>query len=99
MNWEQKLAALMALKFFSFECRMRKPGDWYCASGGVECVERGREGSLIGRYGNGKTPQEAVLDCWEQLTSDDVKCLVIDAMSDKRREVKWNGYMWEDFLK
>lgn len=92
MTWEQKLAALQSLTDTSL--RMRKPGDWY-----VSAVGRGigGDGFLTGTYGNGKTPQEAVDDDWNQLTQflpSDRYILVERA--GKRRQVRWTGYMWED---
>jgi hypothetical protein len=90
-TWEEKLAAFQALGDCSL--KMRSPGDWY-VSGHLEWMTPG-SGMLEGKYGNGKTPEEVVLDHWEQLT-DPKGYLVIDAMSKDRRHVKWNGYMWED---
>ncbi len=45
--------------------RMRKPNDWYVNHRGVE-VKNG--GCLEDRYGNGNTPQDAIIDHWKKLT-------------------------------
>lgn len=90
MTWEQKLQALSALT----ECtlHMRKPGNWYVQQSAD--VSDGK--FLRGSYGNGRSPQEAVEDHWRQLTKKGA-CVVIHFMSDdRRREVTWNGFMWED---
>ncbi len=92
MTWQQKLAALKALT--STHLEMRSPGDWYVAAYSREvsvgCM-------LKGRYGNGETPEAAVDDDWRQIAENPEGKIVINAMSpEKRREVRWNGFMWED---
>lgn len=95
MNWEQKLAAIQALGDTSL--RMRKPGDWYVSSTRMEI---GGDGMLSGEYGNGRTPEEAVEEHWRIYTNlPPGKFIVIGAYTDKRRQVRWNGYMWEDIAK
>lgn len=93
MTWEEKLAALQSLG----DCclRMRHPGDWYVSATSVE-VSSGR--MLEGRYGNGATPEAAVLDHWEKYTAlvGPGEVVVINAMSTERRHVRWTGYMWTD---
>jgi hypothetical protein len=92
MTWEQKLQALQALSDVSL--RMRKPGDWY-----VDSRMEIKDGPvLVGAYGNGKTPQAAVEDHWQQyaLLPLDKGPIVVDAMRDSRRHVRWNGFMWQD---
>ena len=89
MTWEEKLAACQALA----EChlRMRKPGDWYVS----HMVDVATGCVLEGRYGNGRTPIEAVEAHWRELT--DLKGderVVSNALREDRREVRWNGYMW-----
>ena len=93
MDWQQKAAALDALK--AIEIRIRKPGDWYVHHG----VEIKDNGLLCGDYGNGKTPEDAILDHWERLVTaieQTPKYLVVNAMTERRRAVRWNGYMWQD---
>lgn len=94
MTWEQKFEAIQALG--SACLRMRSPGDWYVSQSGVE-VRRGP--FLESRYGNGVTPQAAVSDHWDKLTTLDLagdEVIVLDAMRDTRRHVRWNGYRWVD---
>lgn len=45
--------------------------------------ETKRGGMLVGSYGNGKTPNEAINNYVDDIKG---KVLVFDAMSDKRRE-------------
>ena len=75
---------------------MREPGNWYVSQSGVEVQVR--RCFLASRYGNGATPEAAVLDHWEKLTSIDLanEVVVLDAMRDTRRHVWWNGYRWVD---
>ena len=96
MNWEQKLAACKALRPYGTGLRMRSPGDWYVEQIGLEVIEEGHRGMLVGRYGNGATPEAAVEDHWAKLTASDVAAVVLNAMGPDRREVRWNGFMWED---
>ncbi len=85
LTYEQKLAALKAISDVCL--RMRDPGNWYVDAREREC----REGSaLVGKYGNGATPQEAVNDDWEQI-SNHPKVVI-----GGERTVRWNGFMWQD---
>jgi hypothetical protein len=73
---------------------MRKPGDWY-----VDARMEIKDGSvLVGAFGNGRTPQEAVDDHWAQYAflPADKGPIVLNAMGESRRHVRWNGFMWQD---
>jgi hypothetical protein len=90
MNWEQKLQALNALA----QCKliMRKPGDWYVS----QSVEVKDGNILCGSYGNGETPDVAVDDHWQVLTNlHPEQCLVTCAYGEKRKAVRWTGFMWD----
>lgn len=95
MDWQQKAAALNALGEISI--KFRKPGDWY-VSQNVDV----KDGSILcGEYGNGTTPEEAVLDHWDRLTGVKYpKYLVgrtfFNGSVETRKVVLWNGFMWED---
>lgn len=93
MTWEEKLMACQALA----EChlRMRSPGDWY-VSHRVDIVN----GPMLeGRYGNGRDPREAVENHWRELTElAPHERVVANALTDQRREVRWNGFMWQDCI-
>jgi len=88
MTWEQKLQALDALTGCAL--RMRKPGDWYVD----QSVEIKRGSVLVGEYGGGATPEEAVNDHWAKLAESGER-LVTRAMCNDRKEARWNGFMWE----
>lgn len=88
---EQKFEAVQCLARASL--MMREPGNWYVS----QSVEVKNGSMLEGRYGNGKTPEEAIQDHWEQLTElDPGEYIVINAASDNRKAVRWNGYMWSE---
>lgn len=90
MTWEQKLYALKALAEVTLN--MRKPGDWYACMH----AELKGDGVLTSSAGDGASPAQAVEDLWEQYAEADV-VVVLNAMdAQARREVRWNGFMWED---
>ena len=93
MDWEQKLLALQALA--RVQLCMRSPGDWY-----VSTTTEIKNGSILdGRYGNGKTPEAAVVDHWKVVTAlDPHEYLVVNAHRKNRRAVTWNGFMWTDVV-
>lgn len=94
-QWEQKFAALKALDSDA-SLKMRKPGDWYVSMTGVE-VGSSASGLLTSPSAGGETPQEAVEARWDLFANLATnQYLVIDAMKDTRRHVRWNGFMWED---
>ncbi len=92
MNWEQKLAALNAIAETSL--RMRAPGDWYVSAHPRGVVGDGFE---RGTYGNGVTPEAAVNNDWKQLVDELPVDLSIRIRGD--RQVRWNGFMWQDVRK
>lgn len=93
MTWEEKFKALSALS--RVEVKMLQPNDYRATVPGVEI---GGDGFLLSTFGTGKTAEDSVNALWDKfvdgLTCD--RCLVIHAYSDDRREVAWNGFMWED---
>ena len=92
MTWEQKLAACQAFADASFV--MRKPGDWY-----VNWRAEIKDGAvLVGSYGNGARPEEAMHDHWRVVTGiGPGQYWVANAYETfgKRRAARWNGFMWE----
>jgi hypothetical protein len=93
MPWQRKLDAFQALGDTCL--RMRKPGDWYVEAVSVMVKEDPKDCTVVGIYGNGATPEAAVLDHWRKLV-DELPAkshLVIERGS---RRVRWNGYMWRD---
>jgi len=93
MKWEEKLQAIRSLDS-EVLLRMYAPGDWGVFTG----IEIGGDGILTGAFGKGTTPEEAVLDLWRLIVTElkPGAVLVIRAYSPNRREVRWNGFMWED---
>lgn len=94
MTWEQKFAAILALA--PDAClRMRCSGDWYVSNGHIEI----KDGcGLVSPTERGRTPEDAVEQHWGRLTNlPSDQCLVLDAYNDKRRQVRWNGFMWADY--
>lgn len=89
MNWEQKLDSLNAIT--ETVLKMRKPGDWYVSANRRE-IKNG--GTFSGSYGNGVSPEEAVNDDWNKMTSiSPEEEIVIDAMGN-RELFRWNGWRW-----
>lgn len=93
MNFEQ---AMMALKAIGSDVyvQMRHPGNWYCSVRGVEV---GNGSTLRTPTASSPTPEDAVLAAFTdhtELKHDEY--LVLRAMSDQRRCVRWNGFMWAD---
>jgi hypothetical protein len=90
MTWEQKFEAINALSDTSL--RMRSPGDWY-----IDCRGRevGGDGFLTGMYGNGRTPEEAVNDDFEKMTTVEYpKYIRIGDGNGGHIHVRWTGFMW-----
>jgi len=92
MNWQQKADALNSLA--EIDIKIRKEKDWDVG----QRTELGGDGVLLGSYGNGTTPEEAIENHWFKLV-DDIppgKYIVTSAMNDKRQHWLWNGYMWRE---
>lgn len=90
MTTDEKFAAINALADANL-C-MRKPGDWYVS----QSVEIKDGGMLIGEYGNGSTPEDAIEDHWKILTGiSHPKHLIANAGTERRKAARWNGFMWD----
>lgn len=89
MNTTQKALALNALGGFSI--KIRSSGDWY-ASVSAE-IKRGvfLESPAVSEA----TPNKAVDSLFKIYTDLGVH-VVLNAYGKDRREVRWNGFMWED---
>jgi hypothetical protein len=90
MTSEQKFVALQSLTHGS-ALYMRQPGDWYVHLPNVNIKKKN---ILEGTSQNGKTPFDAIDQCWAHLTTGQL--LVIRADCNDRRMVRWNGFMWAD---
>lgn len=99
MDFQQKAEALAALTALSIKFREREhriggSEPWY-VSQKVDV----KEGScLLGTYGNGNTPEEAIEDHWKVLVLDLPRdeYLIVNSGLENRRAVRWNGFMWAD---
>ena len=74
--------------------RLDVHGDWYVSSK----LHIGGDG-MIGTVGglHAPDPETAVAHFWEAVC--DVppgRWLTVDPMSETRRRIRWNGFMWED---
>lgn len=95
-DYEQMLAAMKGLGVYP-TLQMRAPGDWYVT---LPSVEIGGDGLLCSAGESGTSPANAVAKTWLQIaTLEPPRRLVIRAMQNSRREVRWNGFMWEDVEK
>jgi hypothetical protein len=95
MTFEQKIMACQAIG--SFSLRMRRPGDWYVDH---SCVEK-TNGSILdgGCVTEASTPEAAVEQHWAWLTNLKPNQTIVvnaNAWRDNRRELRWNGFIWED---
>jgi hypothetical protein len=96
LTWEQKFAAINALG--QAHLCMRAPGDWYVDQRVYVC-EREDSSVIVGRYGNGHTPEDAVEDHFNTLTAEKpLAYVVMGEHTGNRRRVLWNGFMWADVL-
>ena len=99
MDWQQKAEALaslteLSIKFRERENRIGSAEPWYVS----QKIDIKDGGCLVGSYGNGNTPQEAIEDHWEVLTTklNRDQYIVVRGLSDERKAVRWNGFMWAD---
>jgi len=78
---------------FSGEAQISETASaWFISQIGAEIL-RGHA-MLVSETGSGQTPEAAVENAWEVFSSSNR--VVINATGHNRREVRWNGYMWED---
>ena len=95
MNTREKALALNALSRFSLEldCDNR----WFVSHPRVDIKEIEHPGGIWSVTGRGDTPEDAIEDHWCKLTAPGQNhCIVVNALCDNRRRVRWNGFMWED---
>lgn len=96
MTWEQKAQALKAIAGdYGFALHMRGPGDWYVSLTRVEVSDGPDSVCVSSPTQSAATPQAAIEQAWEQHTTK-AYCVIVNALNERRREVKWNGFMWED---
>lgn len=87
LTWIEKFQALDSLTAASL--RVRADGTWYVVWG----VEVGERGMLTSYSQAGKTPKDAVEQCWAQHATGQL--LILNDMDDRRRqEARWNGFLW-----
>lgn len=92
MTYEQKMAALNALNP-NAALHMRRPESWYVYLPSVE-IKKGP--ILSSARGEGKTPEGAVNDCFDQLVNlPSDQYIVRNAGGRPREAFRWNGFMWD----
>jgi hypothetical protein len=93
MNWEFQAAALNALA--EIEIKMRKPGDWYVS----QRLDIKQKHTMVSVCGNGLDPEYAIIDHWKQAVDDlPPDQYLVARIGDRRKAVRWNGFMWEDVI-
>lgn len=96
LTTRQKLQAMKALGILTINI-YGDDLDNFCAV--ISGIELGGDGLLTSVFGKGKNQFDAVNDLWQRLTQfeNGKKFVVLNAYDDKnRRNVRWNGFMWED---
>ena len=93
MDYQQKFAAINAV--CEAHLCMRKPNDWY-----VNQPADIKDGSvLVGEYGNGSTPQEAIENHSDIFTKLLHNKYIVSGNGACRKAVRWNGFMWDVVIK
>jgi hypothetical protein len=94
LTLHQKACAMNALASISIQMDMAH--GWFVKQS-VEQKRKSDSSILEGICGRGETPDEALADHWDHLIDLPIGAfLVINAYDDRRRHVRWNGYMWAD---
>lgn len=96
--FKEKWAALNALTSEFAGCEMRMHTDMMFSVAIAGRAEIGNKHMLTSLCGRGNTPEAAIDDLWRQATNlKDDEFIVINASDrSKRRQVRWNGFMWAD---
>jgi hypothetical protein len=96
MNIDQKIALLHAIGgLHRFDVRTSDLKSWSAGVRGL-VVKDGRV--LSSTWGRGDSPEAAVSDLWENVTirAQHPSYLVVDADSDERKALRWNGSWWAE---
>lgn len=93
MDWNKKAQALNLIGELTLKPSQVIPDGWMASLG---LIEVGGDGFLTGLSSHRETPEEAVLDLWDEATTlPKDKFLVRHAMSDKHRKCfRWDQFMW-----
>lgn len=101
MDYQQMSEALaglceLSIKFREAQWRIGRAEPWYVSQNIV--VKKAGASTVVGKGGNGNTPQDAIVDHWRTLVDDlsHDEYLIVGS-GDSRRAVKWNGFMWADY--
>ena len=94
LTWIQKFQAIRSLSPSGISIAMRDRGDWYIQH---RSIERKEGGCLSSGLTSGSSPEEATNQFWEWAI-DPKYYMVVNAGSDRRHAVRWNGFMWEDVV-
>lgn len=90
MTWEEKLAAIQALRWGAGP-KMRSPGNWYV--GDAPGIIEGDFYVGVGGSVAAPTPETAVEEQWKRLTEG---APLVVASPGAERGYRWNGYMWKE---
>lgn len=85
MRWEQMLQALQMVS--AAEVKMREPGNWYVCT---NMMHASGNACLRGDFGNGRNPEEAVIDHWGKYGNGEPFCVGVSG----DHWMRWNGFMW-----
>ncbi len=90
MTSDQKMLAMCALDRDTCVRLSTYTKKWY-----VTCRAEISEGCVLSSpLYHRLTVEETIHDTWTEYSQ--ALCVVIDAMKRSRREVRWNGFMWDD---
>jgi hypothetical protein len=81
MNWEEKFEIMKNMTHT--EICMRKPSDWYISSW---------MNIAGGSYGEGHTPEEAINNQWELMTTRSFE--ISSWKHDGKEYLRWNGFLF-----
>lgn len=98
MTTREKALALNALSRLSLELDCNN--QWFVNHQRVDIKEIDHPGVICSVTGRGDTPEDAIEDHWHKMTASGQNLyIVVNALHNSRRHVRWNGFMWEDLPK
>ncbi len=90
MTTDQKMLAMVALDYRTSVMLSPYTKKWY-----VSCRAEVKEGSIVSSpLYHSTTAEQSIRETWEEYSK--ALCVVVNVMKKNRREVRWNGFMWDD---